>query len=110
MICIALRCVEYSAQRSRDVGGRGPLALVEQNQQTYHNERLGFVMAASSLSKKHFIAIANLIREHSADREAFTLRQVEWIADFLASCNPRFNRSRFLGYIEGSCGPCGGAR
>ncbi len=84
--------------------------LLEAAPETYQNERIGFVMAASSLSKKHFIAIANLIREHSTDREAFTLHQVEWIADFLASQNPRFNRSRFLGYIEGSCGPCGGVR
>ncbi len=66
-------------------------------------------MASPSLTKRHFRAIADMIRENSTHREAFTLHQVELIADFCASCNPRFDRERFMRYIAGECGPNGGA-
>jgi hypothetical protein len=30
------------------------------------------------------------------------------LADFCAEQNDRFNRKRWLGYVHGACGPCGG--
>jgi hypothetical protein len=40
------------------------------------------------MSKKHFIQLA----------------------DFCRNQNPHFNRARFIDYINGNCGPCGGKR
>lgn len=33
---------------------------------------------------------------------------VRVFADFLAAQNPNFNRKRFIGYVNGTCGPNGG--
>lgn len=67
------------------------------------------------MSKKHFIALADAIREHNRfvypggrATEKFTGDQLETLAGFLASQNPRFNRDRWLGYIAGENGPNGG--
>jgi hypothetical protein len=43
------------------------------------------------MTKKHFIALAD----------------VNALADFCHSQNPNFNRSRWMGYIAGECGPNG---
>lgn len=72
-----------------------------------------------SMSKKDFIALADVIKEHGAATDsqcqvritdtAFTKDQITTLADFCASQNPRFNRARWLDYIAGKCGPSGGA-
>jgi hypothetical protein len=64
-----------------------------------------------SISKKDFVALANhisIIGRESAYCEQFTTKQIEYLADFCQSQNPRFNRERWLAYIAGECGPSGG--
>jgi hypothetical protein len=62
------------------------------------------------MSKKHFIALANTIREHNRvfASKPFTPTAISALADFCQSSNPRFNRDRWLAYIAGECGPSGG--
>lgn len=63
------------------------------------------------MTKKHFIALADFLRVRTATPNnggTFTPYQIEQLADFCASQNPRFNRERFLAYIAGDCGPNGG--
>ena len=72
------------------------------------------------MSKKHFIALADAIRNHNKEVECFNItgrtrmafndEQLRTLADFCKSQNPRFNRERWLGYINGECGPNGGKR
>lgn len=69
------------------------------------------------MSKKHFIALADAIREHNRMVErgfrkdtAFTSIQIETLADFCKSQNGQFMRGRWLDYIAGKCGKNGGAR
>lgn len=72
------------------------------------------------MTKKHFIALADAIRtynEHAFPTGTntvsplqFTYTQLIWLADFCQSQNPNFNRERWLAYINGECGPNGGAR
>ena len=64
------------------------------------------------MSKKHFIALADAIRTHNDRAGLMQLlpRQIEMLANFCASTNPRFNRERWINYIAGKCGPNGGAR
>jgi hypothetical protein len=74
-----------------------------------------------SMSKKDFIALGAAIREHNQAEynlranqgggacDNFSPVQLEVLADFCHSTNPRFNRERWLGYIRGECGPSGGA-
>ena len=57
------------------------------------------------MSKRHFIELADVIR---ANRDLFGTGTVEVLADYCARQHPRFDRERFLNYIAGSCGPCGG--
>jgi hypothetical protein len=64
------------------------------------------------MTKKDFIALADAIRAHNCVAEAehvFTHKQIDRLAAFCHSCNPRFDRVRWLGYIRGECGPNGGA-
>lgn len=63
------------------------------------------------MSKKHFIALANMIRESTGttgESAVFNKRQILILADFCSEQNPRFNRERWLAYIAGECGPNGG--
>ena len=66
------------------------------------------------MSKKHFIALADAIREHNQrmDKRNFVNKfgnvYLDVLADFCQSQNPRFNRERWLAYIAGECGPNGG--
>ena len=72
------------------------------------------------MSKKHVIALADMIREHNAFIEAhcteghnphshpFYRDHREALADFCAAQNPLFNRERWLDYIAGKCGKNGG--
>lgn len=70
------------------------------------------------MSKKHFIALANVMRSVKYDSEhdgpeyaiapkAFK-RMVDRLANFCADQNPDFNRERWLSYLAGECGPSGG--
>lgn len=73
------------------------------------------------MTKKDFIALADLVRAARPkfgtgdpdDKFGQGLRAA-WedmrgkLADFCAASNPRFNRSRWLDYIDGICGPSGG--
>jgi hypothetical protein len=65
------------------------------------------------MSKKHFVALADSIREHNRvarlnSENAFTADQLAALARFCVSENPRFKRERWLDYIAGQCGPNGG--
>ena len=70
------------------------------------------------MTKKHFIALADSIKiqrltfnqfpsTEKQDRP-FTTNQVECLANFCQSQNPRFDRARWIGYINGDNGPNGG--
>jgi len=69
-----------------------------------------------SMSKKDFIALADTLRTlqpspFSGDSVGNAYQfdcYVNALADFCAAQNPRFNRARWLGYINGTCGPNGG--
>lgn len=65
------------------------------------------------MTKKHFIALADMIKAqndiiqgHTSTK--FNYKQVEVLADFCAYQNPRFNRERWIAYINGECGKNGG--
>lgn len=67
------------------------------------------------MTKKHFIDLADTIREHNRQAElpyqevtAFTKDQIEAIAYFYKQQNYSFNRERWLAYVAGECGPNGG--
>jgi hypothetical protein len=73
------------------------------------------------MSKKHFVALANAVREHNRvavnrlanndhSMTVFAPDQIEALADFCKSQDGQFNRERWLGYIAGSNGPNGGTR
>ena len=61
------------------------------------------------MTKKHFIELADDIRHHNRfNNTPFTVSQLEVVAGFCRSINPRFDRQRWLDYIAGECGPGGG--
>ena len=64
------------------------------------------------MTKKHFISLADYIRNFQGrwggSGEEFNEMQLNTLADFCSSTNPRFNRERWLGYIHGECGSNGG--
>ena len=67
-----------------------------------------------SMSKQDFIALADTIRDHNADRHAgdvnsppFSPGQIQALAHFCARQNQNFLGSRWLGYIAGTNGPSG---
>ena len=67
------------------------------------------------MTKQHFIALADSIRQNNsaavATRNAhlsFDTHHLGVLADFCAAQNPAFNRSRWLAYVAGDCGPDGG--
>jgi hypothetical protein len=69
------------------------------------------------MTKKHFIALADMIRDTKKRYEngavtavPFTQEQICDLADFCESQNPNFNRDLWRSYIAGKCGPNGGAR
>lgn len=63
------------------------------------------------MSKKHFIELADMIRDYnrSGETAGFDACHVEALADFCASQNSNFKRDRWLEYIAGNCGKNGGA-
>ena len=56
------------------------------------------------MSKKHFVALADHIRQHNNLSDKFEDGHLATLADFCQSFNPRFNRERWLDYIAGKCG------
>jgi hypothetical protein len=66
------------------------------------------------MTKKTFIALADMIREHNARcsnsfvSDKFSKTQIEALADFCQSQSHKFMRGRWLAYIAGECGPNGG--
>lgn len=75
-----------------------------------------------SMSKKHFIALANAIKEFNAKAFWGTDKNgtrgsgnipiegdaLDMLADFCQAQNPNFKRGRWLAYINNECGPNGG--
>jgi len=67
------------------------------------------------MTKKHFIELADTIRDGNEHRAAaglppmFDAAAIETLARFCQSQNYHFNRSRWLGYIAGTNGSNGGA-
>lgn len=77
------------------------------------------------MTKKHFIALADAIREcrpirghenqsdfgkgYDYGREQQYNAMVERLEEFCVPQNHQFNRERWLAYIAGECGPNGGA-
>lgn len=67
------------------------------------------------MTKKHFIAFADAIREHNKRSERghddpITDSQLDMLARFCKSQNHAFNWDRWIYYIKGECVPNGGAR
>jgi hypothetical protein len=63
------------------------------------------------MTKKHFIALADKIRQFRTDgsgNQPFSAAQIRVLADFCKEQNPNFNHERWLAYIAGECGPNGG--
>jgi hypothetical protein len=70
------------------------------------------------MTKKHFIALADVIKEHNrvkrnvfgvnAERMCFNAEQLDALAHFCRMQNPNFNTALWLDYIAGNCGPSGG--
>lgn len=64
------------------------------------------------MSKKHFIALADALRETKP--EGGTEKAVQWQKDvdaiigFCKSQNSQFDATIFRGYLNGECGPSGG--
>jgi hypothetical protein len=57
------------------------------------------------MTKKDFIALAEHIRDN---REFYPDLAVLRLADHFGHTYPAFNRERWLGYVRGLNGPCGG--
>lgn len=67
------------------------------------------------MTKKDFIALADVFRKTkwsaSEPNAAMILQWVldrDMVASVCAATNPRFNRERWIAYIDGECGPNGG--
>ncbi len=66
------------------------------------------------MTKKHFIALADAIREHNEYWRVFdtmqmlSIHNLNMLADFCKAQNSNFNRELWLDYIAGRCGPRGG--
>ena len=59
------------------------------------------------MTKKHFIALADAIRESYKDGD-ITENGLSAIAGFCYEMNPNFKRERWIDYINGACGKNGG--
>lgn len=63
------------------------------------------------MTKKHFIALADAIREHNRvhpESLRFTAYHLETLSVFCREQNYSFKYGRWTDYIEGKCGPSGG--
>ena len=67
------------------------------------------------MSKKDFIALADMIREHNrlaangGPYSTFTEDQLIALAEFCRDQNSNFKRERWVDYIAGKCGKNGGS-
>ena len=63
------------------------------------------------MTKKHLIklaeALAGITRHDDGETVNFDA-VLDAVADFCKEQNPRFMRHRWIDYIKGNCGPCGG--
>ncbi len=59
------------------------------------------------MSKKHFIALANAIK-NTRYSVPWTDQHLQVLEEFCRSQNIAFNRARWRGYIRGENGPNGG--
>ena len=66
------------------------------------------------MTKKHFIAIADAIREHnmkiSTQDKPFEWEHLATLADVFKRLNSDFMKERWIAYVNGQCGPNGGSR
>lgn len=69
------------------------------------------------MSKKDFIALADMIREHNRIAndgmlrdQTFNQAHIDALADFCQRQNSAFKRDRWLGYIAGTNGVNGGVK
>lgn len=63
------------------------------------------------MTKKHFIALAEMIKAHNDTNtivNQFGVYQRVALAGFLQQQFPQFNEERWMDYINGECGPNGG--
>ncbi len=60
------------------------------------------------MTKKHFIKLADYLRDTLGYCEPFTEKQINHLSNFCHAQNPAFNRQRWFDYIAGKCGPNGG--
>ena len=61
------------------------------------------------MTKKHFISLANYIKQHNNwSTPKFTDEHIETLARFCNDANPRFDKTRWISYVKGECGPNGG--
>jgi hypothetical protein len=64
------------------------------------------------MTKKDFIALADLIKMYNRNvnnEEQFTTCQIQELASFCKQSNSAFKADRWMDYINGKCGPNGGA-
>ena len=61
-----------------------------------------------SMSKKDFIALADVIKEAEKIGYPFSQSNIGLLADFCQYQNNNFMRGRWLDYIAGKCGKNGG--
>jgi len=66
---------------------------------------LGVRNRGGDMSKKHFIALADLIK---ARPHCFSGLAIHSLADWCKDQNPNFNRGLWMDYLKGKCGPSGG--
>lgn len=57
------------------------------------------------MNKKQLIAFAQTIKDN---RSHFSAAAIACLAHFCTNQNPAFKRDRWLGFINGTCGPNGG--
>lgn len=60
------------------------------------------------MTKKHFIALADWLKDHKGYSKGFNKAVIYSLANFCETQNPNFKRDRWLDYIEGKCGKNGG--
>ena len=60
------------------------------------------------MTKKHFIRLAEYLKDTQTYCEPFTEKRLEHLANFCHEQNHRFLSERWLGLIKGTNGPNGG--
>lgn len=82
------------------------VSLVKPNNQTESSKHHEY----NTMSKKHFIALADMIRDHNQTIVAVDRFSDEHLATFCQRQNPLFKRDRWLAYVSGECGKNGGSK